>query len=108
MKTPFYSRFLFTALCLSGSLFLSSCETEPEPTPDPVADPGNPNNVVSKGPFEHGVFITNEGSFSGSGSLSYYNRTTKNLRKDLFETVNSRPLGSIVQSMAVHNDKAYI
>ncbi len=104
MKTTYFTKSLILTLCLGSSFFFSSCEKEP----DPINDPATPINTGAKGPYERGVFVTNEGDFSGSGSVSYYDQTTRNLRKSLFQTVNNRPLGSIVQSIAVHNDKAYI
>lgn len=61
------------------------------------------------GAYETGVFITNEGPFgTGTGTVSFYNRTTGAVTNNIFETVNNRPLGNVVQSIEVFNDKAYI
>lgn len=60
-------------------------------------------------PFAHGVFISNEGSYgSGTGTISFFDRTRNIVTNDIFEKVNNRPLGNIVQSMEVINDKAFI
>ena len=59
--------------------------------------------------FDQGVFITSEGQFpSGSGAVSYYNRTTGQVQKDIFQQVNGVPLGNIVQSMEIFDSLAYI
>lgn len=60
-------------------------------------------------PYDKGVFITNEGPFqSGSGTITFYDKTTKLTEEKLYEAVNAMPLGNIVQSMSVFNEKAYI
>lgn len=67
------------------------------------------DNEPPKGAYETGVFITNEGPFgSGTGTVSFYNRATGEVSNNIFEIVNNRPLGNVVQSMEVHNGKAYI
>ena len=59
--------------------------------------------------YRYGVFIVNEGSFlSNNGSVSYYNPDSGTLVNNLFETVNGRPLGDVVQSMEFAGDKAYM
>lgn len=67
------------------------------------------NNNTTQGDYESGVFITNEGPFSnGTGTVSFYNRETGDVRNNIFEVVNNRPLGNIVQSIEVFNERAYI
>ena len=67
------------------------------------------NNDTPSGTWANSVFIINEGPFqTGSGSVSAFNRETREVTNDLFETANGRPLGNIVQSMTVHQDKAFI
>lgn len=63
-----------------------------------------------KGDFVDGVLIVNEGNFGkGNGTISHFNRSTKEVQHDVFGTVNSgKALGDIVQSMFVWEDKAYI
>jgi len=61
------------------------------------------------GLYEHGVVITNEGAYgSGTGSISYYNPTADSVYNDLFEKANNFPLGDVVQSFSVANDKGFI
>lgn len=91
-------KFLFTSLFVSG-LFLSSCSEKDPEIIEPV--------VIS--PTSQGVFVTNEGKFmGGDGSVSYIDFKDKTAKADLFQSINSRPLGDIVQSMGVAGDKAYI
>ncbi|MCG3164414.1 MAG: hypothetical protein POELPBGB_00168 [Bacteroidia bacterium] len=74
---------------------LSGCKPDDDNTPE--------------GAYETGVFITNEGPFgTGTGTVSFYNRTSGEVSNNIFEVVNNRPLGNIVNSIEVHNEKAYI
>jgi hypothetical protein len=68
-----------------------------------MADSGTP------GLYSSGIFITNEGPFgAGTGTVSFLDRTKKTVSEDIFQVVNNRPLGNVVQSMEVIGDKAYI
>jgi YVTN family beta-propeller protein len=74
---------------------LNGCKPDDDNTPE--------------GAYETGVFIINEGPFgTGTGTVSFYNRTTGEVSNNIFEVVNNRPLGNIVNSIEVHNEKAYI
>lgn len=66
-----------------------------------------PINVTT---YENGVFITNEGAFTGgTGSVSFYNRTIGGINNDIFGTQNGgAAIGSVLQSMTVIGDKAYL
>jgi hypothetical protein len=67
------------------------------------------NKDTVSGIYEHGVVIINEGTYgSGNGSISYYNPSTDSLYNDIFELANNRPLGDVVQSFSVANDKGFI
>ncbi|MBP7679090.1 MAG: hypothetical protein KA096_01545 [Bacteroidales bacterium] len=55
------------------------------------------------------IFIINEGPFtSGTGTIMAYNRTTGQMSGDLFEPVNGRPIGNIVQSIGVYRNMVWI
>jgi YVTN family beta-propeller protein len=59
--------------------------------------------------FLHGLYIVNEGNFmSNNGSISYYNPDSARLVNTLFQTVNQRILGDVVQSFGVADDKGFI
>ncbi|NVO20741.1 MAG: hypothetical protein HXX13_13650 [Bacteroidetes bacterium] len=59
--------------------------------------------------YSKGVMISNEGPYlSGSGTVTWFNPDTKEVKQDIFETVNGKPLGNILQSMDLHNGKVYM
>lgn len=87
---------LIVAMIIGGSLIFSACKKDEEEN-IPVV------------PVDNRVFIVNEGPFqNGSGSLTIYDRETKEVINNAFEAVNGFPLGNIVQSVSVHNSKVYI
>lgn len=85
-----FALILFIAL----SLFFVACDDD--------------ENTLS-GIFSDGAFITNEGAWgAGNGSVSFYSYTGDTVANDIFKSVNNRALGDVVQSLTVHNEKAYI
>lgn len=74
-------------------------------------DPVKEEPVVNQTVFNSGagVFILNEGNFRfGNAKVSYYNFSNAAVTTDVFQAVNSRPLGDVCQSMNVINNKGYI
>jgi hypothetical protein len=70
---------------------------------------GEEENKEEFSGYRFGVFIVNEGSYlSNNGSVSYFNPDSGTLVNNLFETINGRPLGDVVQSIGFAGDKAYI
>jgi YVTN family beta-propeller protein len=62
-----------------------------------------------KGPFNDGILISNEGPFqTGSGTITYYNPGNNLLEQDIFESINGKPLGNVVQSISIYNSNAYV
>lgn len=91
---------LFLVIFIAGAF--SSCKKEPEKDNAPVTTPSAFN------PGE-GVFITNEGNYTfGNAKLSYYDFSAASVTADVFQSLNSRPLGDVCQSMKVINGKGYI
>lgn len=73
---------------------LASC------TDDPIEDVA--------GAYERGVFVSCEGGFGhGNGSVSFIS-DDGSVENSVFEAVNARPLGDVVQSMYVDDSLAYI
>ena len=69
----------------------------------------NTEPAAAASTYSNGVFITHEGAFQGNNaSVSFYGKGNGKLSNDIFNTVNSRPLGDVVQSMTIHNGKGYI
>lgn len=62
-----------------------------------------------EGKYSKGFFIINEGPFqNGVGTISFFDYETKEVEDNIFEKVNERPLGSVVQSMEIYNEKGYV
>ncbi|MFA6128844.1 MAG: DUF5074 domain-containing protein [Bacteroidales bacterium] len=86
----------WSLLSVIACLFLTNC------TKDKPDD-------SSEGGFLHGAYISNEGAFGNSnGSVSYFDTDSAYIINHVFEAVNGRPLGDVVQSMAVSGDKGFI
>ncbi len=87
-----YRVLLFSILFLVGAL--SSC-TKDDDSPE--------GKVVA------GIYVVNYGSYSGvKTEISTYNEDTKVISNDVYESINGNGLGSNVQSMGIHQGKAYM
>ena len=83
-------KLFFGVFCLT--LLITSCDKE-----------------ESSGEYADGVFITNEGGYgNNNGSVSFYSYSADSVYNNIFYTVNNRTLGDVVQSVTVHNNKAYV
>ncbi|MCB0395157.1 MAG: hypothetical protein KDD36_00800 [Flavobacteriales bacterium] len=72
-------------------------------------DDEDKDDTVTPSAYTSGIFVVNEGLFgSGSGTVSFYNRTTGDVTSKIFESKNGFPLGNIVQSVTVNDDMAYV
>lgn len=59
--------------------------------------------------YLHGVFITNEGGFmNNNGSISYYDIDSTRVTNNLFQIINGRILGDVIQSFGVAGNKGFI
>ncbi len=95
MKDKLFSKIHFFAL--SALLFMASCDLS---TDDPF---------FSTNTFEKGVFVVNEGSFNGSGTITFYDPESGEVIQDLFAAVNNgAALGQFVQSITFYNNLGYI
>lgn len=87
------SKKLFLLSMLACMFVLFSCKNDDD-------------NSVDITPY---AYIINEGLFgSGSGTISIYDNSTEAVTNDYFYVQNNRPLGNVVQSMTLFNNKAYI
>ena len=85
-------------LVISG-LFFASCEKAPN-----INTEMPPLNII-KG----GMFVLNEGNFQfGNASLDYFDFESQKYSSDIFETVNNRKLGDVLQSMTHYGDICYL
>ncbi len=100
MKSIKKNSILILGLFLLGSLVLSSCNKEEDEPPVPPDTSG----------YSNGVFIINEGPFqTGTGTITYLSRDGSGIEDHIFQKANNLiPLGNIVQSMTLVEDKVYI
>ncbi len=68
-----------------------------------------PEDEKASGAYSNGVFIVNEGPFTGgTGSVDFYDRQ-KTVTNDIYAKANNgAKIGSILQSMIVFENKAYL
>lgn len=84
-----------------GLILVQSCKPKND-------NPDQPNPIDTTS-GKHALFITNEGSFgSANGSITMYNTKDKNVYNNYFSNANGRPLGDVVQSMAISQGRGYI
>ena len=96
MKTPKKSILIAFSI---GLVSFYSCKKAETP----------PNSTAGSTNFENGVLIANEGAFgSSNGSISYYNPSFNNVTNELFQKINHRPLGDVVQSVNRYEESVYI
>jgi DNA-binding beta-propeller fold protein YncE len=88
-------KLIFSLILIAVATVWTACnDDDPEP---------------SKGKYDTGVFVVNEGPFGGSGSITWYNPDTDETETDIFANNNNGALlGQFPQSITFHNDKAYI
>lgn len=79
-------------------LALASCSPDDEVITAPSAD-NNSVYVINEGPYSSGT---------GVGTVSLFDKTSKAVTNDLFQSVNGRRLGNLTQSMAVRDKRGYI
>jgi len=59
--------------------------------------------------YENGILVLHEGSFfGGNASVSFVTQDLETTTNSIFSEVNAAPLGDTAQSMAFHNNLAYI
>jgi hypothetical protein len=94
----FNKSFLILALSM---LTFAGCKKDDDKSTD--------KSTTTEQPYQSGVFVANQGPFqTGTGTITYYNRTNKSTVQDIFQKENGRPLGNVVQSIEIFNGKAYI
>ena len=100
---------------LASSIFLASCSSDDDITnnneeavvDDNTEDPEEP--IVESDPYEEGIIISHEGTFSGiSGSTSYVSFDLETVDNGIYNTVNNEQLGVFQQSIGFNGDDAYI
>jgi len=86
----------YLCLMLLILISLASCKKE---SPEPIQQYDE----------DKGIFICNEGNFTyGNGSLTFYDPAEGSVSNQVFYNANNFPLGDVVQSMAIYDNKGYI
>ncbi len=97
MKNPVSSYFRSALVLAFSGLLLASCESKNDNATPTVYGTGT------------NVYITNEGAYGKStGSVTYFEKTSKAVTADIFQTTNGRALGDVVQSMSVFNNHGFL
>ncbi len=69
----------------------------------------NKQNEPLKTGFLNGIYVVNEGGYNNSNaSITYYDRDSAQVHKQLFAKANGRDLGDVAQSFAVAGDLGLI
>lgn len=103
-KFNFLRSCFMAVVLITGSLTFSSCDSEE--IVEPVIEENGP-----RGPYDQaGVFVVNEGNFgTPNGSISFFSDSTgKQVQNRIFNTVNKRLLGDVVQNMVLIHDRAFL
>lgn len=81
------------------SVLVGACSKDDEPT--------GPDVVIPV--YSGGAFICNEGAFmQGNATLDFFSFTTKSVVNNVFQSINQRPVGDVLQSMSVIGDYGYL
>lgn len=89
--------FKFSTISLAILFALTSCDDSDDPAP------------VPKGDFDFGYLISNEGNFgTPNGSVTFIDSELMQETNEVFQTVNGRELGDVIQSMSFDDDYAFI
>lgn len=98
------AKFLF-ALLFIFSGFLYSCKKADKP----VLNSGNNNTTPPSGKYTDGVWIVDEGTYSfGNASVDFYHKDKETAELNVFQAVQGKPLGDVLQSMAYINGRYYL
>lgn len=95
-------RYSYLVLILTFLMF--SCMDD-----DAYEDSLKLNYPVSSFNKGEAVLISNEGNYMyGNASLSYYNKSTREIINDVFYRQNALPVGDVLQSVAIRDGLAYL
>lgn len=65
--------------------------------------------LPSRGNYENGYFITNEGNYgTPTASVTFVSKDLNYSEKDIFKTVNNENLGDVLQTIVFSDDRAFL
>lgn len=73
-----------------------------------ISPPSFPNETACEKTIFQGIFVLNEGSGANDATIYYKDENTNEICTELFEKVNSQPLGSIANTLYQDKDTVYI
>ena len=73
-----------------------------------VSPPTFPAETACEKAIFRGIFVLNEGAGGNDASIYYKNENTNEICTELFEKVNSQPLGNIANDLFQNKDTVYI
>lgn len=89
-------------ILFAGTLFLGSC------TKDQNNDDDSTCNECISSTDDSFLYVSNEGPFGGTGSISKINLSTNSIENALYADANADiPVGSVVQSLHLSENKGY-
>lgn len=91
---PIIRNFIFLQLLIG----LNSC----------ISPPTFPAETACEKAIFRGIFVLNEGAGGNDASIYYKNENTNEICTELFEKVNSQPLGNIANDLFQNKDTVYI
>jgi YVTN family beta-propeller protein len=95
----------FFAFLILPGCFLFSCKKADKP----VLNTSNNNTPPPSGKYTDGVWIVDEGTYSfGNASIDFYHKDKGTDELNVFEAVQGKPLGDVLQSMAYINGRYYL
>ena len=96
MKRSFFHIKNTLAIAIFSSLFVISCKKEsPE---DPIQNPAG---------FSNGTFVINEGAFGSNNASISFISFSGDLTSDPYFDVNGTPIGDVLQSFTIVDNKGY-
>ncbi len=90
-------RIKHVVLTMAFGAFLASCESDDNESLEPL------------GAYNNGILVVNEGPFlNGSGTVSFISEDLETNEEAIFNAVNNKDLGNIIQSIGFADDNAYV
>lgn len=94
-----FSFIRFFSILSIAAVLITSCSKDDNPDKPTVVNPI----------YSGGAFICNEGAFmQGNATLDFFSYTTSSIMSNVFETINQRPVGDVLQSMSIIGDYGYL
>ncbi len=99
MQKTIHIKHLSLLIWISLSVLWMSCDKVPETRPIDI-----PGDSLSTG-----MLIGSEGNFQwGNATLNFWDNSSNKLYEDIYQTVNKKPLGDVLQSITVWKEQIFL